>query len=175
MLSLTHRALLSRQYDPAPSPNTTTGTASGTPVEPYTGPNIGTFLEPFGKYDLLAYMHKYVIALLLHMTQCIRKSTTETSLAAQFLTKHHKKDTGSPKAKQAPTFGATSSPSTPPATQPLTFPATARSTSSTRMWSISSRRLLLGTALCRRMSGSPQRALCRATPRPIRLATSRAY
>jgi ribonuclease T2 len=31
-------------------------------VPPYKGPNIGTFLEPFGKYDLLAYMNKYWIA-----------------------------------------------------------------------------------------------------------------
>lgn len=50
--------LSSRQYDPAPSPNTTTGTSTGTPVLPYNGPNIGTFLEPFGKHDLLAYMNK---------------------------------------------------------------------------------------------------------------------
>ncbi|PSR92168.1 ribonuclease T2-like protein [Coniella lustricola] len=60
--SYTQYCDLSRQYDPAPSPNTTTGTASGTPVEPYTGPNIGTFLEPFGKFDLLAFMHKYWVA-----------------------------------------------------------------------------------------------------------------
>ena len=30
----------------------------GTPVPSYKGPNIGTFLEPFGKYDLLEYMNK---------------------------------------------------------------------------------------------------------------------
>lgn len=52
------RTISSRQYDPEPSPNTTTGTSTGTPVLPYNGPNIGTFLEPFGKYDLLAYMNK---------------------------------------------------------------------------------------------------------------------
>ncbi|KAH6666907.1 ribonuclease T2-like protein [Halenospora varia] len=60
--SYTQYCDLSRQYDPLPSPNTTTGTPSGTPVVPYTGPNIGTFLEPFGKFDLLAYMNKFWIA-----------------------------------------------------------------------------------------------------------------
>lgn len=29
---------------------------------PYTGPGIGTFLEPFAKFDLLAYMNKFWIA-----------------------------------------------------------------------------------------------------------------
>lgn len=28
----------------------------------YNGSNIGTFLEPFGKYDLLAYMNKYWVS-----------------------------------------------------------------------------------------------------------------
>ena len=49
----------SRQYDPVPSPNTTNGLSNGTVVAPYKGPNIGTFLEPFGKFDLLAYMNKF--------------------------------------------------------------------------------------------------------------------
>ncbi|KAI5365030.1 Putative ribonuclease T2 [Septoria linicola] len=52
----------SRQYDPIPSPNTTNGLPNGTVVPPYTGPNIGTFLEPFGKFDLLAWMNKYWIS-----------------------------------------------------------------------------------------------------------------
>lgn len=43
-----------------PSPNTTNGKPNGTVVPPYTGPNIGTFLQPFGKFDLLAYMNKSV-------------------------------------------------------------------------------------------------------------------
>lgn len=60
--SYTQYCDLSRQYDPEPSPNTTTGTPSGTPVVPYTGPDIGTFLEPFGRYDLLEYMNTYWIA-----------------------------------------------------------------------------------------------------------------
>jgi ribonuclease T2 len=60
--SYTQYCDLKRQYDPLPSPNTTTGTPSGTPVVPYKGPNIGTFLEPFGRYDLLAWMNKYWIA-----------------------------------------------------------------------------------------------------------------
>ncbi|WRT64480.1 uncharacterized protein IL334_001412 [Kwoniella shivajii] len=51
---------LSRQYDPVPSPNTTTGKSDGTPVEPWTGGDIITpLLEKYGKYDLLAYMQKY--------------------------------------------------------------------------------------------------------------------
>ncbi|CAI6271656.1 unnamed protein product [Periconia digitata] len=53
---------LTRQFDPIPSPNTTNGLPNGTAVQPYTGPNIGTFLEPFGKHDLLQYMETYWIA-----------------------------------------------------------------------------------------------------------------
>lgn len=45
-----------------PSPNTTTGTATGTPVPPYTGPSIDTFLAPLGKADLLAWMQRYWVA-----------------------------------------------------------------------------------------------------------------
>ncbi|KAK3117466.1 hypothetical protein LTR53_001153 [Teratosphaeriaceae sp. CCFEE 6253] len=60
--SYTQYCDLARQYDPVPSPNTTSGLPNGTAVEPYTGPNIGTFLEPFGKFDLLAYMNKYWIS-----------------------------------------------------------------------------------------------------------------
>ena len=60
--SYTQYCDLSRQYDPLPSPNTTTGTPSGTPVKPWTGTSIGKFLEPFGKLDLLAFMNKYWIA-----------------------------------------------------------------------------------------------------------------
>jgi len=60
--SYTQYCDLNRQYDPSPSPNTTTGLPNGTVVPPYRGPNIGTFLQPFGKYDLLAYMNKYWIS-----------------------------------------------------------------------------------------------------------------
>ncbi|OXV06934.1 hypothetical protein Egran_05300 [Elaphomyces granulatus] len=56
--SFTQYCDLNRQYDPAPSPNTTTGTV----VPPWKGPSIDTFLQPFGKYDLLAYMNKYWIS-----------------------------------------------------------------------------------------------------------------
>lgn len=31
-------------------------------MSPYKGPNTGTFLEPFGKYDLLEYMNKYWVS-----------------------------------------------------------------------------------------------------------------
>lgn len=60
--SYTQYCDLSRQYDPYPSPNTTNGLRNGTAVPPYKGAPIGTFLPPFGKYDLLAYMNKYWIA-----------------------------------------------------------------------------------------------------------------
>jgi ribonuclease T2 len=59
--SYTQYCDLSRQYDPVPSPNTTNGLPNGTVVPPYKGPNIGTFLEPFGRYDLLNWMNKYWI------------------------------------------------------------------------------------------------------------------
>lgn len=54
--SYTQYCDLSRQYDPVPSPNTTT---DGTPIPPYTGPPVSTFVEAFGKYDLLAWMNTY--------------------------------------------------------------------------------------------------------------------
>ncbi|KAJ5051020.1 uncharacterized protein L3040_002885 [Drepanopeziza brunnea f. sp. 'multigermtubi'] len=57
--SYTQYCDLSRQYDPLPSPNTTTGKPDGTPVVPYHGPSIATFLEPFGKFDLLAFMRQF--------------------------------------------------------------------------------------------------------------------
>ncbi|KAF2442214.1 ribonuclease T2 [Karstenula rhodostoma CBS 690.94] len=60
--SYTQYCDLTRQYDPIPSPNTTTGKPDGVPVPAYNGSNIGTFLEPFGKYDLLEYMNNYWIA-----------------------------------------------------------------------------------------------------------------
>lgn len=52
---------LDRQWDPEPWPNTTTGTPNGTFVPPYEGPEIGTFLEPFGAYDLLEYMRLHFV------------------------------------------------------------------------------------------------------------------
>ena len=60
--SYTQYCDLTRQFDPIPSPNTTNGLKNGTAVVPYTGPNIGTFLEPFGRFDLLEYMNTYWIA-----------------------------------------------------------------------------------------------------------------
>ncbi|KAI1170510.1 ribonuclease T2 family protein [Nemania sp. FL0916] len=59
--SYTQYCDLKRQYDPLPSPNTTTGTPAGKPVKPWTGEPISDFIEKFGKYDLLAYMNKYWI------------------------------------------------------------------------------------------------------------------
>ena len=60
--SYTQYCDLNRQYDPSPSPNTTNGLPNGTVVPPYNGSSIDTFLEPFGKYDLLAYMNTYWIS-----------------------------------------------------------------------------------------------------------------
>ncbi|KAI1147337.1 ribonuclease T2 family protein [Nemania diffusa] len=59
--SYTQYCDLSRQYDPVPAPNTTTGTATGTPVPPWTGAPISDFIKSFQKYDLLAFMNKYWI------------------------------------------------------------------------------------------------------------------
>jgi ribonuclease T2 len=55
---------LNRQYDPHPSPNTTTGTPAGTPVPPYSGPTVDTFLAALGRpgRTLLAWMNKFWIA-----------------------------------------------------------------------------------------------------------------
>ncbi len=55
---------LARQYDPHPAPNTTTGTPSGTPVPPYTGPTVDTFLTALGKPGkaMLDWMNKFWIA-----------------------------------------------------------------------------------------------------------------
>lgn len=60
--SFTQYCDLSRQYDPNPSPRTTNGQPNGTVISPYTGPSVDTFLPPFGKYDLLAYMNKYWVS-----------------------------------------------------------------------------------------------------------------
>jgi ribonuclease T2 len=59
--SFTQYCDLSRQFDPSTSPNTTNGLRNGTVVPPYTGPGVDTFINAFGKYDLLAYMNKYWI------------------------------------------------------------------------------------------------------------------
>jgi ribonuclease T2 len=58
--SYTQYCDVTRQFDPKPSPNTTTG-PNGTlhSVPPYNGPPISTIVEKFGKLDLLAYMNKY--------------------------------------------------------------------------------------------------------------------
>lgn len=50
---------LSRQYDPAPSPTTL---PNGTLVPVYKGPSVATFIEAFGRYDLLDYMNKYWVS-----------------------------------------------------------------------------------------------------------------
>jgi hypothetical protein len=42
----------SRQYDPSPSP---AKLPNGTVIPPWTGPTIDTFIETFGRFDLLSY------------------------------------------------------------------------------------------------------------------------
>jgi ribonuclease T2 len=59
--SYTQYCDLSRQYDRQPSPNTTNSLPNGTVVPAYKGPSIETFVQAFGKYDLLAWMNKYWI------------------------------------------------------------------------------------------------------------------
>ena len=111
--SFTQYCDLNRQYDPSPSPKTTNGLPNGTVVPPYTGPNIGTFLEPFGKYDLLAYMNK-----------CVAPQSASHPLVT--IT-----GTGSIKVPPTPTSGGMNFQSTGRVIQLLTFPATAPSTSTT--------------------------------------------
>jgi len=62
--SYTQYCDLNRQYDPHPSPNTTTGTAAGTPVPPYNGPTVDTFLTALGKpgRTMLEWMNNFWIA-----------------------------------------------------------------------------------------------------------------
>ncbi|EJF66828.1 ribonuclease T2 [Dichomitus squalens LYAD-421 SS1] len=50
---------LSRQYDPTPSPLVL---PDGTPVPPYTGPGVDTFVAEFGRVDLLDFMNKYWVS-----------------------------------------------------------------------------------------------------------------
>jgi len=45
-----------------PSPNVTDFPRAGTKVPAYNGSDITAFIEPFGRYDLLAYINKYWIA-----------------------------------------------------------------------------------------------------------------
>ncbi|KAI1821945.1 ribonuclease T2 family protein [Xylaria intraflava] len=59
--SYTQYCDLSRQYDPFPDPNTTTGTPDGTPVPAWKGEPVYKFLDRFQRYDLLAYMKRYWI------------------------------------------------------------------------------------------------------------------
>ncbi|KAG8219471.1 ribonuclease T2 [Butyriboletus roseoflavus] len=49
---------LTRQYDPDPSP---AYLPDGTVVPPYKGPSVRTFIEDFGRFDLLRYMDTFWI------------------------------------------------------------------------------------------------------------------
>ncbi|KAI0394691.1 ribonuclease T2 [Xylariaceae sp. FL0594] len=57
--SYTQYCDLKRQYDPEPSPNTTTGTPAGKPVKPWKGEPISNYVKRAGKFDLLEYMQKF--------------------------------------------------------------------------------------------------------------------
>ncbi|CDO75501.1 hypothetical protein BN946_scf184935.g37 [Trametes cinnabarina] len=50
---------LSRQYDPDPSPRVL---PDGTPVPPYNGPGVDTFVAEFGRFNLLDFMEKYWVS-----------------------------------------------------------------------------------------------------------------
>ena len=50
---------LTRQYDPSPSPNTTTGKPDGTPVPAWKGETTTDVLKRFGRLDLLSWMEGY--------------------------------------------------------------------------------------------------------------------
>ncbi len=47
----------SRQYDPAPSPKTLT--PNGTVIPPWTGPDIGTFVAKFKRFDILDWSESF--------------------------------------------------------------------------------------------------------------------
>ncbi len=64
---------LSRQFDPSPSPSIL---PDGTVVPPYTGHTVETFIEAFGRLDLLAYSEGYH-GLLLFMANHIFCSVNE--------------------------------------------------------------------------------------------------
>ncbi|EJD03636.1 uncharacterized protein FOMMEDRAFT_154732 [Fomitiporia mediterranea MF3/22] len=53
--SFTQYCDLSRQFNPAPSPNTTNSLPDSTVVPPYHGPGVDTFIVDFGRFDLLDY------------------------------------------------------------------------------------------------------------------------
>lgn len=57
--SYTQYCDLKRQYDPVPSPNTTNALPNGTVVPAYKGPTVETFLEAFGRNDLIDWMNTY--------------------------------------------------------------------------------------------------------------------
>lgn len=121
--SYTQYCDLSRQYDPVPSPNTTTGLPNGAVVPAYNGSGIGTFLEPFGRYDLLEYMNTYWIAQNSPNQDLWGVSGPHTFLNPQ---RHDSK------IMILTLINSTSSQSTPHASLPLTSPATALITPSTK-------------------------------------------
>ena len=60
--SFTQYCDLKRQYDPIPSPPTQNGKENGTRVEPYKGPSIDTFIQDWGRTDLLEFMDTFWIS-----------------------------------------------------------------------------------------------------------------
>jgi hypothetical protein len=151
--SYTQYCDLSRQYDPVPSPNTTTGLPNGTVVPAYNGSGIGTFLEPFGRYDLLEYMNTYWIAQnspnqdLWGVSQ--RPILIPLSVGKE---EEEEEETRPNKSNNLP---STNSPNTPPASPPSTSPATAPNTPNTKKSSNSSRRSSCTTAASTLSNGSP--------------------
>ncbi|KAL4399091.1 RNA endonuclease [Malassezia pachydermatis] len=60
--SFTQYCDLNRQYDPSPSPNTTNGEPDGTPVPAWKGPGVDTFIEDWGRKDLLDFMNTFWVS-----------------------------------------------------------------------------------------------------------------
>jgi hypothetical protein len=154
--SYTQYCDLSRQYDPVPSPNTTTGLPNGTVVPAYNGSGIGTFLEPFGRYDLLEYMNTYWIAQnspnqdLWGVSQ--RPILIPLSVGKEEEEEEEEEEERPNKSNNLP---STNSPNTPPASPPSTSPATAPNTPNTKKSSNSSRRSSCTTAASTLSNGSP--------------------
>jgi hypothetical protein len=152
--SYTQYCDLSRQYDPVPSPNTTTGLSNGTVVPAYNGSGIGTFLEPFGRYDLLEYMNTYWIAQN-SPNQDLWGVSQRPILITLSVGKEEEEEEEETRPNKSNNLPSTNSPNTPPASPPSTSPATAPNTPNTKKSSNSSRRSSCTTAASTLSNGSP--------------------
>jgi hypothetical protein len=153
--SYTQYCDLSRQYDPVPSPNTTTGLSNGTVVPAYNGSGIGTFLEPFGRYDLLEYMNTYWIAQNSPNQDLWGVSQRPILIPLSVGKEEEEEEEEEERPNKSNNLPSTNSPNTPPASPPSTSPATAPNTPNTKKSSNSSRRSSCTTAASTLSNGSP--------------------